>query len=174
MVSPVVTASTSKKLTYLPKGTWLEFTNLEAGAILESGYIISDAPLESIPLYLREGFALAVTKSAKHTTTANWHSLTWHLLPAEIMSGSLYEDAGDGFGASCLNQITGTLEDGVLILKKTMTGTLQIDRENEKIILYNISNAEKIIGAISSSFDSTRRCLTVEVKTTWTQLEIRF
>ncbi len=174
MVSPVVTASTSKKLTYLPKGTWLEFTNLAAGAVLESGYTISDAPLEHIPLYLRAGFALAVTKAAKHTTTANWHDLTWHLLPAEIIRGSLYEDAGDGYGASSLSQITGTLEDGVLMLKKTMTGELPIDRETEKIRLYNIAGVEKIIGAVSSNFDSTELCLTLEVKATWTQLEVRF
>ncbi len=170
LVSPVVTASTSKKLTYLPKGQWLEFSNFKAGMVLEAGYTISDAPLETVPLYLRAGFALAITKPAKHTTTANWTSLSWHLLPALTMHGSLYEDAGDGFGADRQTVLHGQLENGVLMLEKTSTGSLPLERSSETLVLYNILSVQNISGAKTHHLESG--VLSIELDATWIRLEI--
>ena len=170
LVSPVVTSSTTKKLTYLPKGRWLEFANLEAGQILEAGYTISNAPLEQIPLYLRAGFVLATTQAAKHTTTANWKTLTWHLLPDTAIEGSLYEDAGDGFGAHRLSLITGRLENNLLRLEKTSTGTLALERTEETLILYGISRVASVVGA--QSYHLEQDVLILKLDPTWTRLEI--
>jgi alpha-glucosidase len=172
LVSPVVTPSTSKKLTYLPKGRWLEFTNLIAGAVLESGYTISDAPLEQIPLYLRAGTALAVTQPAKHTTTANWTSLTWHVLPAQSIHGELFEDAGDGDGASRHSFLRGELENNVLVLEKHSTGSLELERTTETIVLYQINSLQSVVGAKNHSLDNG--VLRLEMPATWTRLEICF
>ncbi len=171
LVSPVVTPSTSKKLTYLPKGRWLEFTDLKAGRVFEAGYTISDAPLEQIPLYLREGLALAVTKAAKHTTTANWTSLTWHLLPAETMFGELFEDAGDGYGASRHSFLDGELLNNVLVLEKHVTGLLSLERTIETIVLYQIDNLQSVAGA--KNYHLENGVLSLEMAATWKRLEIR-
>jgi alpha-glucosidase len=171
LVSPVVTPSTSKKLTYLPLRRWLEFTNLSAGQVLEAGYTISNAPLEQIPLYLREGVALAVTKAAKHTTTANWTSLTWHLLPAESMHGNLFEDAGDGFGASRYSFVHGELENNVLVLEKRTEGSLALERTSETIILYQINSLLSVAGAKNHHLENG--VLRLEMAADWTRLEIR-
>jgi alpha-glucosidase len=171
LVSPVVTASTSKKLTYLPKGRWLGFTDFKAGQLLETGYTISDAPLEQIPLYLREGAALAVTKPAKHTTTANWTSLTWHLLPAQTMHGELFEDAGDGDGASRRSVLHGEIENDVLVLEKHVTGSLALERIVETIVLYQIESVQSVAGAKNYQLDNG--VLTLEIPVSWTRLEIR-
>jgi alpha-glucosidase len=174
LVAPIVTANTSKRVVYLPEGQWLEFFGLRAGKILESGQHIADAPLEMVPTYLRAGWALPVTQSAKHTTSANWQHLTWHLLPSGEMQGNLFEDAGDGYGEFRSNQISGTMDAQRLRLKKSTTGDLGCIREQETVVLYNILRVTNIVGAKESFYDASRQILTLHLEPTWTQFEVHF
>jgi alpha-glucosidase len=60
----------------------------------EGRHVIAVAPLDTVPLWLRAGGALALTEPAPHTTSANWSQLTWHLHAAERVVGRLFEDVG--------------------------------------------------------------------------------
>ena len=172
LIAPIVTANTSQRLTYLPTERWLEFRNLEAGQVLDGGYVISVAPLESVPIYLRSGYALATTNAAKHTTTANWTSLTWHILPSSTIQGVLFEDAGDGYGATRVSTISGDWQQNILILEKDWIGTLEFERTSETIVLYGIATLQSVDGAKQHQLNQTT--LTITADTTWTRLEIRF
>jgi alpha-glucosidase len=174
LVAPIVTANTSKRVVYLPKGQWLEFFGLQAGKILESGQHIANAPLETVPMYLRSGWALPITQSAKHTTSANWQHLTWHLLPSAQMQGNLFEDAGDGYGETRISQISGTMDTQGLWLEKTSTGNLGYAREQETLVLYEIPSIANIVGAKDSFYASSQQTLRLVLEPTWTRLEVRF
>ena len=94
LVAPIVRAGQTTRLVYLPEGRWVD---LRTRAI-RTGHVVADAPLDVLPLYLREGHGLATTEPALHTTTAEWATITWHVFPHAdgTVAASLYEDRGDG------------------------------------------------------------------------------
>ncbi len=171
LVAPVVRPGGTKRLVYLPRGAWLEFHNFQPGAVLSGEqFVVADAPPEGTPVYLRAGSGLALTASARHTTTANWHSLEWHLHAAATVETVLYEDAGDGYGASRVTRITGSLEGDSLRLERTVTGDLSPERNLETLYIYGLQTVSGVSGARSHSF--LEGVLRVELSADWTRLEV--
>lgn len=61
LVAPVLTAGARTRTAYLPAGAW--WTDAWTGETYEGGTAVTvDAPLERIPLFLRDGARLPVTK----------------------------------------------------------------------------------------------------------------
>ena len=52
LASPVVLEGAKKKMVYLPKGNWYNYFTNEK---FESGYHIVDAPLDTMPVFIKEG-----------------------------------------------------------------------------------------------------------------------
>ncbi|WP_052334344.1 glycoside hydrolase family 31 protein [Kamptonema formosum] len=89
LVCPVMREFARSRPVILPKGRWYDFWE---GAVAEGpAQIEVAAPLERIPLFVKAGTVLPVEQDRQ---------LTLHLYPpAEgAGAGSLYSDAGDGFG----------------------------------------------------------------------------
>jgi alpha-glucosidase len=171
LVAPVVRPGDSKQLAYLPSGHWLEFNNFQAGEVLEgSRYVIADAPHDAIPMFLRAGSGIALTRAAKHTSSANWSHLEWHLHAADTIEASLYEDAGDGYGDSRQTRISGRLEGDKLVLERGVTGTAMLERETESLHVYGLKSVSGVADA--SGFRFENGVLKLEVAADWSRLEV--
>jgi alpha-glucosidase len=95
LVCPIVQEGARSRSVVLPKGQWYNFWD---DAILEGGQVVTiEAPLEQIPLLVRAGSILPM-KEDDH--------LILHLYPLQTGTcrAILYSDAGDGYGASRLDQ----------------------------------------------------------------------
>jgi len=172
LVAPVVRPGHTKRLAYLPEGMWLEWPGLDhPGAIHEGGrHVIAQGPLDTVPLWLRAGGAVTLTRPAKHTTTANWDPLEWHLHAAPEVHGRLYEDMGDGYGDFRLTVLEGRLGEGALKLTRRVEGRLPLSRSEETIRVYGLPYASGVTGALSFKFE--RGVLELRVAADWTELTV--
>ncbi|RYZ37786.1 MAG: alpha-glucosidase [Myxococcaceae bacterium] len=172
MVAPVVRPGQTKRLAWLPAGTWLEWPGMErVGQVREgSQYVIADGPLDTVPVWLRGGGAVALTRPAMHTTDANWKHLEWHVHAAPEIRGRLYEDAGDGYGASRLTVLSGGVVDGVVRLERSETGALARARSEETVRVYGLGSVRQVTGARAHRFEGG--VLELQVAADWTRLVV--
>lgn len=172
LVAPIVRPGHLKRLAWLPEGAWLEWPGLDrAGPVHEGGqYVIADGPLETVPVWLRAGGAVALTRPALHTTTANWAHLEWHVHAAAEVRGRLYEDEGEGYGPSRLTHLTGGLDGGRFWLERRSEGALPLAREEEVLRVYGLKTASAVSGAREHRFENG--VLELKVGADWTRLEV--
>jgi alpha-glucosidase len=174
LVAPVMRPGQTKRLTYLPRGRWLPFFNLAGdGAAPVEGhtYLIADAPVERTPCWLREGGGLALTEPALHTTTANWGALEWHLAPGPNgVRASLFEDEGDGYGHMRTTELRGTRDGHRLVLERTTSGQLPLEREHETLHVYGLGGGATAEGAEVLSAEPGH--LILRVPASWIRVEL--
>lgn len=80
---------------YLPKGCgWYDYwTN----KYYEGGqWIVADAPIDKIPLFVREGSIIPVTEPSTHVAVKD--KISWLVYAGKDCQYELYEDEGDGYG----------------------------------------------------------------------------
>lgn len=88
--------STLKRKVYLPRGNgWYDYWT---GDYFDGGrWIEADAPIERIPLFVREGSILPRTEPAQSTEELSRETII-HVYAGRNGSFSLYEDEGEGYG----------------------------------------------------------------------------
>lgn len=93
MACPVHRAGCVSRQVYLPQGRWLD---MNTGELLEGGRTIAaDAPLDTIPYYLREGAILPWGEPMQYVDEKKPERLLLRIFPGETPSSfSLYEDDG--------------------------------------------------------------------------------
>ncbi|PTL85554.1 glycoside hydrolase family 31 protein [Vitiosangium sp. GDMCC 1.1324] len=172
LVTPVVRQHRTRRHVYLPEGQWQPFFNLAPSGEIVSGrqHTLAEAPLDTVPLWLRAGGALALTEPAMHTTTANWSHLTWHIHAAPRVEGRLYEDAGDGYGASRLTRLVGESGGDHFMLERIVEGELPLSRQKETLCVYGLSAPRKVMGAREHRFADG--VLTLELDAGWKRVEV--
>ncbi|WP_224365419.1 glycoside hydrolase family 31 protein [Hyalangium versicolor] len=172
LVAPVVRQSRTRRHAYLPEGRWLPFSNLApSGKVIEGRqHLLAEAGLDTVPMWLREGGALALTEPALHTTTANWSHLTWHIHAGPQVEGRLYEDAGDGYGASRITRLSGAKQGDRFVLTRNTEGTLSPSRQKETLCVYGVAAPREVIGAMKHRV--VDGVLTVEMEAGWEKLEV--
>ncbi|MFL5355626.1 glycoside hydrolase family 31 protein [Archangium sp.] len=172
LVAPVVRQGQRRRLVYLPEGRWLPFFNLAVTEEpIEGGqHVIAEAPLGTVPLWLRAGGALALTEPALHTTTANWSRLTWHLHAAERVEARLYEDAGEGYGDFRLTRLLGVRDGNRFVLERSTEGSLPLARDMETLRIYGLPPPREVVGARSHRLGNGVLELVVEAG--WQRLEV--
>lgn len=148
LVAPVVRAGATRRLAYLPRGRWLELPNLHTpGRVHDGGqWVAAQADAHTVPAFLRAGGALPLTESAPHTTGANWAALTWHVHAADTVEGTLYEDAGDGYGPSRVTTLRGERGEGTLRLTREVVGALSLTRAHETLCVYGLAGVAGVEG----------------------------
>ena len=69
LAAPVYERKTERKLLYLPheNGEDVSWLNWWTGEYFSSGYHVVDAPLEEMPLFIREGKGVPFTEPVQHT-----------------------------------------------------------------------------------------------------------
>jgi alpha-glucosidase len=94
LVAPVVKPDVTRRLVYLPKGTWYDYwTNKK----YEGETTISvDAPLETVPMFVRGGAIIPMGPELKYVGEKPFDPITFNIYPDEKGSASvtLYEDDG--------------------------------------------------------------------------------
>jgi len=173
LVAPVVRQGRSHRHVYLPEGRWLPFFDLgQTGEPVEGKqHVLAEAPLGTAPMWLRAGGALALTEPAQHTTSANWTHLTWHIHVASRVEGKLYEDAGEGYGASRTTRLSGDWTKDLFVLERSTEGALPPSRDTETLCLYGLTAPREVLGAREHRF--VDGVLLVDVASDWKKLEVR-
>jgi alpha-glucosidase len=94
LVAPVVKPDVTRRLVYLPKGTWYDFwTNKK----YEGGTMFSaEAPLETVPMFVRSGAIIPMGPEMSYTGEKPQDPITFNIYPDNQGSASmtLYEDDG--------------------------------------------------------------------------------
>lgn len=175
LVAPITKPGQTKRLAYLPKGQWLEWPNLEmAGAVREGGqHIIAEGPLDTVPIWLRAGGAIALTKPAPHTTTANWEHLEWHIHAGPDVRARLYEDEGDGYGESRTSFLTGGFDRGRFLLERRVQGNLAPTRDTETLRIHGLKGVRSVTGALELG-SLKEGVLEVPMSANWDRLVVNF
>ncbi len=79
---------------YLPAGGWYDF---HTGEYLEGGrWITAEAPIEKIPVYVKAGSILPMTKATDRVTVCE--DIFYRVYAGKDADYLLYRDAGDGYG----------------------------------------------------------------------------
>ncbi|HJD47175.1 MAG TPA: glycoside hydrolase family 31 protein [Candidatus Mediterraneibacter norfolkensis] len=86
-----------KRKCYLPKGCgWYDFWD---GTYYEGGqYIDADAPIEKIPVFVREGTILPMTEQTVYADEMEGKMLKLRIYAGRDAVFRYYEDSGDGYG----------------------------------------------------------------------------
>jgi alpha-D-xyloside xylohydrolase len=96
LVNPVTTPGASSRSIYLPNTTWYDFWT---GKRLHGGqHITADAPVSTMPLYVRAGSVVAMGPEIEYATQRAADTIELRIYPGGEGSFTLYEDADDGYG----------------------------------------------------------------------------
>jgi alpha-glucosidase len=97
LVAPITRPGIEHRHVYLPAGTWVQWWTGER--VDGPAHVLAHAPLGRPAVYARANTPIPMWPALLHTGVIP-DSLTWLVFPAPgTGSASLYEDAGDGYGA---------------------------------------------------------------------------
>lgn len=139
LICPVYQPGATKRMVYLPAGEWVDFWT---GARNAGGqYIVADAPLDRMPLFVRAGAIIPMENAVNHTGERDGKELFVHAYAGNDGRFDLYEDAGEGFGyvQGESAQTTMTLQQtaaGVTLVLDDPRGGFQPPREQVTVHLY--------------------------------------
>ncbi|RCW58747.1 glycoside hydrolase family 31 protein [Halanaerobium sp. ST460_2HS_T2] len=95
LVAPVYQPDQKKRMLYLPEGKWIDFWTKE---IYQGGdHIIVDAPLDTLPLFVRAGSIIPLNKKLNYVEEEKIESLKLNIFLTEdnnLGNYSLYDDDG--------------------------------------------------------------------------------
>jgi alpha-glucosidase len=92
LVAPVLSAKENFKKLYLPKGKWMDWWTSK---IYDGNqWIIMDAPVWKIPLFLKEGGIVPMEEKQDYVGEKDIKELTLKIFPSDSSTYTLYEDDG--------------------------------------------------------------------------------
>jgi alpha-glucosidase len=97
LIAPITRPDTEVRSVYLPKGVWYDYWTGERFS--GEQYILANAPLDKLPLYIRGGAILPETELRQHTGN-HWEDLTVNVYVSGAKKENsfiLYEDDGRTF-----------------------------------------------------------------------------
>ncbi|MBB6729978.1 TIM-barrel domain-containing protein [Cohnella zeiphila] len=96
LAAPIVRPGATARAVYLPAGVWYDY---RTGERLEGGrHVLANAPLETMPLYVRAGAILPEQPLRQYADEAIGGALTLNVYAGGEGSFRLYEDDGRTFG----------------------------------------------------------------------------
>jgi len=105
LVAPVVHEDETQRRVYFPRGAawidWWDGTRHEGGSHADIA-----APLDRLPVFVRAGAAIPSSPVAQNTRDMQRLPLTLVVVLGADGSGRIYQDAGDGFAAGELTQVS--------------------------------------------------------------------
>lgn len=107
LVAPVMEEGAVSRSVYLPQGDWVE---IATGKVYNGGCTLKiDAPLESVPLFLRRGGIVPLGPEKEYAAQPAPGEIELVVFPAEESRYCLYDDDGETYayrtGESCVTEI---------------------------------------------------------------------
>ena len=94
LVAPVVDPGVTKRMVYLPVGTWVNYWN---GARFTGGqHILVDAPIDTMPIFIKEGSIIPMYEPVQYVGEKPFDTLEL-LVTGDSCFGSHYQDNGEDF-----------------------------------------------------------------------------
>lgn len=95
LVAPILEKNARSREVYLPRGVWYNYYTDEK---LEGGrYITAQAPLDQIPLYIREGAVIPMMEECQYIGEKPEDSITVHVYGTGPASFTMYDDDGETY-----------------------------------------------------------------------------
>ena len=94
LVAPVVTPATTKRLVYLPEGSWRDYWT--GKQFVGKQHIVVDAPLDYLPLFIKENSILPVRPDSDSVDVATEKTITFKVW-GEKGSYVHYQDDGESY-----------------------------------------------------------------------------
>ena len=141
LVAPVVEKGKTERIIYLPEGTWWDHWNQEK--IEGNSWIYYKAPLDVLPLFLREGSIIPRQKSMLWVDQEKLNELTLEIFAGDLStrsSHSLYEDDGETINSPSSMTNFSLRKDGNKLIFNIgkRTGTYQPGREFMLLKFYGV------------------------------------
>jgi alpha-D-xyloside xylohydrolase len=96
LVNPVTAPGLTARSVYLPRGSWTDFWT---GKRIDGGVsITADAPISTMPLYVRAGSIVPMGAEVEYATQKPADTLELRVYPGADGSFTLYEDENEGYG----------------------------------------------------------------------------
>lgn len=113
LVAPVVEQGATKRMVYLPVGTWIGYW--DGKRYQGNQHIIVDAPLDVLPIFIKEGSIIPMYEDVQYVGEKPYDTLTL-LVAGSSAWGSHYHDNGEDFEYldGQYNLYSFTYEDGKL------------------------------------------------------------
>lgn len=113
LVAPVVEQGATKRMVYLPVGTWISYW--DGKRYQGNQHIIVDAPLDVLPIFIKEGSIIPMYEDVQYVGEKPYDTLTL-LVAGNSAWGSHYQDNGEDFAylEGEYNLYSFTYEDGAL------------------------------------------------------------
>jgi len=94
LVAPVVDPGVTKRMVYLPVGTWVNYWN---GARFTGGqHILVDAPIDTMPIFIKEGSIIPMYEPVQYVGEKPFDTLEL-LVTGDSCFGYHYQDNGEDF-----------------------------------------------------------------------------
>lgn len=91
LVAPIYRPNVRGRYVYLPEGKWMDFFD---GTIWNGGHAYIEAPLDKIPLFIRENSLIPTTEVNQYLPNAVWKTIKIKGFVTSAASFELYEDDG--------------------------------------------------------------------------------
>ncbi len=123
LIAPVIVQGALQRYVYLPEGYWYSF---ETQSLANGGqYIAVDAPLQTLPIFVKAGTVLPLRSVEAEDTQESAHPLLYRVYPGNLES-VLYEDNTSSFDQERNEYrwiyITCSWEEGKFIIKRRIAG----------------------------------------------------
>lgn len=147
LVAPIVREGQVKRLVRLPKGTWFNYWTKEK--IEGGGYIIADAPMDTMPIYIKAGTILPIGSNVQNTKETQSLVLEVYLANGKA-AGYVYNDDGKSYqyeqGELSKTELTASLQNGEVQVNASHNGKLNLQLEITTIQVFG-EKTNKIIRA---------------------------
>lgn len=95
LVAPVYKPNARGRNVYLPEGKWLDFNS---NKIYQNGYSWIEAPIEKMPLFVKENTIYVTTEATDHLDRGNWEILKANGFVTDSAEFTIYQDDGISTG----------------------------------------------------------------------------
>jgi len=149
LVAPVVKPDVTRRLVYLPKGSWYDYwTNKK----YEGGTMISaDAPLETVPMFVRAGAIIPTAPEMNYIGEKPQDPITFNIYPDDAGSAAttLYEDDGvsNAYRQGAFRRTTVNARRvgaGYVVTKSAPQGTYQPGSRRLSFIVKSANGAPRV------------------------------